>query len=49
VFTDWAALSPDELRSRGETAFAYGSENFSLATNVAKLEALLRNLSSTRS
>jgi glycosyltransferase involved in cell wall biosynthesis len=37
----WAAMSPDERGRRGEQAFAYGRESFSVQANVAKLEGAL--------
>jgi putative colanic acid biosynthesis glycosyltransferase WcaI len=37
----WAAMSPDERGRRGEQAFAYGRESFSVEANVAKLEGAL--------
>ena len=37
----WASMSPDEHRRRGEQAFRYGSENFSVQANVTKLESTL--------
>jgi colanic acid biosynthesis glycosyl transferase WcaI len=40
-FRRWRAMSPDERLSHGERAFRYGSERFSLAVNVGKLEEVL--------
>jgi glycosyltransferase involved in cell wall biosynthesis len=37
----WASMSPDERRRRGEQAFRYGCENFSVQANVTKLESAL--------
>jgi colanic acid biosynthesis glycosyl transferase WcaI len=37
----WAAMSPDERRRRGEQAFRYGCESFSVQANVTKLESAL--------
>jgi colanic acid biosynthesis glycosyl transferase WcaI len=37
----WAAMSPDERRRRGEQAFRYGRESFSVQANVTKLESAL--------
>jgi hypothetical protein len=37
----WAAMEPDDRRRRGEQAFAYGIENFSLEVNVSRLESAL--------
>jgi hypothetical protein len=37
----WAAMEPEARKGRGEQAFQYGLENFSLAVNVSKLEAAL--------
>ena len=37
----WTAMAPDERRRRGEQAFRYGSENFSVQANVTKLESAL--------
>jgi glycosyltransferase involved in cell wall biosynthesis len=37
----WAAMEPDDRRGRGEEAFRYGVENFSLAANVSRLESAL--------
>jgi colanic acid biosynthesis glycosyl transferase WcaI len=37
----WAAMEPDDRQRRGEQAFRYGLENFSLAANVSKLESAL--------
>jgi glycosyltransferase involved in cell wall biosynthesis len=37
----WASMSPDERRRRGEQAFRYGRESFSVEANVAKLESAL--------
>jgi glycosyltransferase involved in cell wall biosynthesis len=37
----WAAMSPAERRQRGEQAFAYGRERFSVEANVATLESAL--------
>jgi hypothetical protein len=37
----WAAMDPDARKGRGEQAFQYGLENFSLAANVSRLEAAL--------
>jgi glycosyltransferase involved in cell wall biosynthesis len=37
----WAAMDPDARKGRGEQAFQYGLENFSLAVNVSRLEAAL--------
>ena len=37
----WAAMEPDDRRRRGEQAFAYGVENFSLEVNVSRLESAL--------
>jgi glycosyltransferase involved in cell wall biosynthesis len=37
----WAAMEPDARKVRGEQAFQYGLENFSLAVNVSRLESAL--------
>jgi colanic acid biosynthesis glycosyl transferase WcaI len=37
----WASMSADERRRRGEQAFRYGRENFSVQANVTKLESTL--------
>jgi colanic acid biosynthesis glycosyl transferase WcaI len=37
----WASMSPDDRRRRGEQAFQYGRESFSVEANVAKLESAL--------
>jgi colanic acid biosynthesis glycosyl transferase WcaI len=37
----WAAMEPDDRKVRGEQAFQYGLENFSLAVNVSRLESAL--------
>jgi colanic acid biosynthesis glycosyl transferase WcaI len=37
----WASMSPDERRERGEQAFRYGIETFSLQANVDRLESAL--------
>jgi colanic acid biosynthesis glycosyl transferase WcaI len=37
----WASMSPDERLRRGEKAFRYGLENFSVEANVGKLESAL--------
>ena len=37
----WSAMSADERRRRGDEAFRYGMENFSLRANVDRLEELL--------
>jgi glycosyltransferase involved in cell wall biosynthesis len=37
----WAAMEPAERGRRGEQAFQYGIENYSLAVNVSRLEAAL--------
>jgi glycosyltransferase involved in cell wall biosynthesis len=37
----WSAMSPEERRRRGEQAFRYGLESFSVEVNVAKLEEAL--------
>jgi glycosyltransferase involved in cell wall biosynthesis len=37
----WAAMEPGERRRRGEQAFRYGIEHYSLDANVSRLEAAL--------
>ncbi len=37
----WAAMDPGERRQRGEGAFQYGIEHYSLSVNVDRLEAAL--------
>lgn len=37
----WSAMAPEERRRRGEQAFRYGLENFSLEANVGTLENVL--------
>jgi glycosyltransferase involved in cell wall biosynthesis len=37
----WASMSADERARRGEQAFRYGSNRFSVQANVSKLESAL--------
>jgi hypothetical protein len=37
----WAAMEPADRRRRGEQAFRYGHESFSLDANVSTLETAL--------
>jgi colanic acid biosynthesis glycosyl transferase WcaI len=39
----WATMSPQERRERGEQAFRYGTERYSLAANADKLESMLED------
>jgi len=44
----WAAMSEAERAGRGERAFVYGAENFSLAANADRLEELLAQVTDRR-
>lgn len=42
----WTAMSPADRTERGDRAFAYGAERFSLEANVDRFEDLMRRLRS---
>jgi colanic acid biosynthesis glycosyl transferase WcaI len=44
ALAEWAALSPEARREKGEQAFRYGQERFGLAASVDRLEAVLDRL-----